>query len=198
MIEQRPDFTLEVVPVGGVHFRGDSDPAAACDRDGNRTVDALLRRDASEKRQIAARTRVKLEEPCREPMMNGGRPPRVGQRLSLGVRDGDHRYIAEFSIQRAQLVEIEPSVQSGHVRALDPADDGEVELRDVEVDDIELVGALSDLFQHEHMRGQGVFTICVQTERSAADRYELGRRPGIPAGKQRHVVTLPHELIRQE
>ena len=82
--------------------------------------------------------------------------------------------------------------------ALEAADHREVQLRDVKMDDVELIGALHHLLEHEHVRGEMIPAHRVQPERSSAPWHKCGRRLGIPAGEERHVMPQPYEFIRQK
>ena len=79
----------------------------------------------------------------------------------------------------------------GHVREHDV-----LEQVDVEVEDVELRGPSADLAQHDEMaRGMVADAGEAQPLRDAGD--ELGRRPRIAAGEQRHLVAEADEFFRE-
>ena len=79
----------------------------------------------------------------------------------------------------------------GHVREHDV-----LEQVDVEVEDVELRGPGADLAQHDEMaRGMVADAGETQPLRDAGD--ELGRRPRIAAGEQRHLVAEADEFFRE-
>ena len=72
----------------------------------------------------------------------------------------------------------------------------EVHGRDVKVNDVEVVGALRDLLDHQHVRGKRIGA-AHQTLRLRTRRDQGRRRARVAAGEQRDCVSLPHELVGQ-
>src|SRR5437868_1787571 len=67
----------------------------------------------------------------------------------------------------------------------------------MEMQDIEILRITADPVEHEHVVGDRIVDIGVepQCHRRATDQVGGGDR--VPAGKQRHLVTLSHQFIRE-
>jgi hypothetical protein len=94
-----------------------------------------------------------------------------------------------------QIGQIEPPVQSGHTREPIPTRQREMQIVDVEVDDIELAATMKYLFQQADVMRELIDTGLVEAQRTRDDRDQSRRRHRIAARKERHVVTLRHELF---
>ena len=68
---------------------------------------------------------------------------------------------------------------------------------EVEVQEIEFVGALPDLLQHQHVQRVRIADRAVEPQRPRPRRFELRRCARIAAGKQRHVVTERDQFLGQ-
>ncbi len=64
------------------------------------------------------------------------------------------------------------------------------------MDHVEFVRDVPDAFEHPGENGVPVDGRC-PGQRSIADRHQFGGGDRIAAGKQGHVVTLPHQFFRQ-
>jgi hypothetical protein len=73
-----------------------------------------------------------------------------------------------------------------------------MKLRDVKVDDIELVSALGDLLEHQDVGRERITTAGVKPQRVRPYRNQTRLRLGIAAGEESHFVAEPHELVCQE
>src|SRR5206468_12595568 len=87
--EQRTNRVLEVLGVDAIDLGRDLEWHADGGRDANRRLDALLGRDASEKREVAAVSATEGVTRGRHAVVHGGAPVGVGERPSLGVADRD-------------------------------------------------------------------------------------------------------------
>src|SRR4030095_5734165 len=88
----------------------------------------------------------------RESMMNGPYPARFRQRFALSVRNGDNGHILELGEQGRQFGHVEATVHGRDVCDRQTPNQRQMELRDMEVDDIEFVSALRDLLEHQDVR----------------------------------------------
>ena len=96
-----------------------------------------------------------------------------------------------------QIGNIEPPMQGRHVRhALTPAQ-REMQVIDVKMDDIEFRGALKDMLEHQYLIRHLVCAVLVQPQGAPARSDQSGRRLGVPTGKERYFVTLPHQFLRE-
>src|SRR5437867_11804857 len=66
----------------------------------------------------------------------------------------------------------------------------------MEMNNVELVEPLKDLFQHDDMMGKRVHGLA-QSQRSWTDWNQTRGCLGIAAGKKCNLFSLPHELFRQ-
>ena len=66
---------------------------------------------------------------------------------------------------------------------------------DVKVNDIEFMGALADLLQHDHVVREGVLHLGVQPKSHAGAGYEFSSRLRIATGEKRDLVALLHEFF---
>ena len=102
LLQQRLDLGAEVVLVDAIDLGGDLQRQADGAGDRDRAVDALLRRYAAEKREIAAaRLERRLSRSARQAVIDGADEVRVGDRRALRVRDRDQRHVGKAAIERA-------------------------------------------------------------------------------------------------
>jgi len=127
----------KIILVSFVDFRRDLERHAAMLRDADGAVDAFLRRDAAEEREIAGLDRLRRQEPRREPMMNRAHPMRLRQRPPLRIRDRHHRHRLKSVEHRLVLRQVEPTMQRGHERRRLPRKQREGIIVEVEVEEIE-------------------------------------------------------------
>lgn len=73
-----------------------------------------------------------------------------------------------------------------------------VQIIDVEMNDVELCGMLTNEFQHQNMMRQRIDAAMIQTQPGLAYRYEACGCLRIAAGKQGDVVPHPDEFFSQE
>jgi hypothetical protein len=83
------------------------------------------------------------------------------------------------------------------MRCVEAPHEGKVQVGKVEMDDVELVGSTSDLFEHENVRGEVVPAAAAETQGGGPWRYQLRRGGRIACGEQGHMVAAAYELIRQ-
>jgi hypothetical protein len=175
MIQQRPDLLLEVALIGRIHFRRDLERTAARFRDVDGAIDAFLRRNTAEERQIATGARAELQLAVRQAVIDGADPILIGNRIALCVGHGDERQIVELAVERDDFWQIEPAVQRGHVRNRQAPGNREMQRRDVKVDDIELVRALRDLFDQEQVQRERIDGLRqTQRARHRCDQRRIG------------------------
>jgi hypothetical protein len=187
----------EVFPVGLVDLGRDPERHAEVLRDADRTIDALLGRDPAEESEVLARLLVERVQLVGQAVMDGAAPVREVERRTLRVRDGDDRNVAEPAVEGRQVRNVETSVKRRDVRRWLPARERKVQVVDVEVDDVELGRARAHLVEHGHVPRQLVDALFVEPERARTGRDETRAGLRITTREQRHVVTLPDQLLRQ-
>src|SRR5262245_51059218 len=72
-----------------------------------------------------------------------------------------------------------------------------MKLVDVEMQNIELVGALANLIEHQHIIWDRITNRWCEPKRGFCAGHEFSRGQGVAAGKERDLVTLLDELLRQ-
>ncbi|MNL17894.1 hypothetical protein D3C87_1390150 [compost metagenome] len=117
-------------------------------------------------------------------------PVGLGQGAALIVGDGDEAELGPALIDFGQVLQVQPPVQGGHRLVRQVAEEGEMDDVGVEMDDVELVGAVQNLGQQGHVRGQiGFQRFRVQPDGLIAHRDQPRPRLGLGAGEQGHFVA---------
>ena len=197
-VEQRLDLGPEIDLVGAVDLGRDLERNAERARNGDGAVGPLLRRDAAEKGEIAAaRLASGAVQVDGKAVMDGRREIRVRHRAALRVGDRDQRHVVEADIERQQIGQVLAAVQRRDGPARDRAEQREMKLVDVEMQDVEIVGALAHAIEHQHVIGNGIAHAGVEPQRLRHAGHEVGRRDRIAAGKQRHVMAERHQFFGQ-
>ncbi len=133
---------------------------------------------------------MELQQPEWQPVVHRADPAGVGQGRALRVRDRHHRHVHELAIEGLELGDVQPPVQGGDVGGRQTPHHGEVHVRQVEVDDIELVRPLGHLFEHQEMWRQIIPARAPEAQGARAHRHELRARRRIAAREERHGVSL--------
>ena len=107
-------------------------------------------------------------------MVNRSHPLRLRQWASLRMRNGDNRHIGKPVIKGRQIGQIEPAVQCGYLSKRSATRQREVKVVDMEMNDVELVGAPKNLLQQENMMSKCVCRLAPIA--MIADRSESGGR----------------------
>jgi len=81
---------------------------------------------------------------------------RVGDRDTLGIRDGGQWHLRECDIKLLQISEILPSVQRGERAVRVPRQHRQVEPVKMDVNDIELRSHPADFVEHDRVIGNNV------------------------------------------
>ena len=151
--EKGRDILAEVIFVGAIDFCGDfqRQPAAAGDVNGD--VRALLRRDATEKSEIARRRRLRPQPVDRQAMMHGGDEIGVRHGPSLGIGNRHHGHTAERGEQRLMFGQIQAPMQCGHERGSLARKEREGIIVEMKMQQIEFMRAAINMFQHRHVQG---------------------------------------------
>src|SRR5207244_8480437 len=122
---------------------------------------------------------------------------RPRKRGALRIGDRDQRQLAELAVERGELGEVEAPVERGHARAAPAPREGEMRVVGVEVDDVERLDLTVNELELEHVRREGVNTTRVEPQRARARSDEPGARARVAARKQRDLVPLADELLRE-
>ncbi len=105
--------------------------------------------------------------------------------------------IGKLAVERLQVGEIKPAVQRGQVSSAVVARQGEMEIIDVKMDQVEPVRVLKDLFEQDNVVRELVHASVVEPKRTGARSDQLGLRHRIAAGEQGDVVPLSYEFLGQ-
>ena len=88
--------------------------------------------------------------------MNGGNEVCVRDRLSLRLRYGNERGLAEIAIEPVVGGQILAPMQRGYGSVLQGADQRKMQVVDMKVQHIELIGDPHELVQHDHVVRNGI------------------------------------------
>ena len=154
MIQQRLDLTLEILFVGAIYLGGKLERQLGPLGDLDGLIGALFRRKAADECEILPRLRMVPQQVRRQAVIDGRLPVHVRQRLSLIVRNRNHRHLAEFLVQRHEVGQVETTVERGDMRMATAARQREVQVINVVMNDVELVGAARYLLEQQDMMRQ--------------------------------------------
>jgi len=127
------------------------------------------------------------------------RDERVLRRDGVAGRDVhlDDGNVVEDLVDRLELGQVEPAVQRGEIGHARATHDRESEIVDMEVDDVELVGAAGQLLEHADVRCQIVANRRVEAQRVGPARLELRGRLAVGAGEQGDVMPELDQLVAE-
>ena len=100
-------------------------------------------------------------------------------------------------METLEFRKVQPTVQCGDGLVGEAADQRIVQDVDMEVEGVELIGEGPDAVEHDDVGRNRILYARVQPQCGFAEGDEPGGGAGVAAGKQRHVVTLPHQLLGQ-
>ena len=96
-----------------------------------------------------------------------------------------------------QIVKILPPVQRRYRSARDRPEQREVQAIDVEMQDVELFGALAHPVEHQHVVRHRIAHVGVKPQRAARATDELRRCDRIAAREQSDVMPLPDQFFSE-
>ena len=67
----------------------------------------------------------------------------------------------------------------------------------MKMDDVEIRSALEDVFEHQDLVRQLIHTVFVHAQRTPAPRYEPGFGDRVPTCKERHLMSLANQFLRE-
>lgn len=79
----------------------------------------------------------------------------------------------KFPVERCEIRDVEPSVQCGDLHERLPAREQEVQIVNMEVQYVETVSQLEDVFEHQDVVCHLVHAIFVQAKRLWTDSHKL-------------------------
>jgi hypothetical protein len=88
------------------------------------------------------------------------------------------------------------AMQSRYRPVREGMDDWKLQKIDVEVNDVELVGALTDPLKHQHVMREGVVKMRIQSQADIGARDEFSLRFRVAASEKRNIVSLLHQFFR--
>ncbi|MNE46266.1 hypothetical protein D3C80_1405930 [compost metagenome] len=125
-------------------------------------------------------------------------PVGVGQGVALIVGDGDEAELGPAPIDFGQVLQVQTPMQGGDRLVRQITEEGEMHHVGVEMDDVEIVGAVQHLRQHGHVRGQiGLQRLRVQANGLISHRDQSRPRLGLGAGEQGDVMAQIDQGVGQ-
>jgi hypothetical protein len=70
-----------------------------------------------------------------------------------------------------------------------------MKLIDMEMQDVELVGAFADAIEHKHIVGNWIANVRIKPQCGRCTGYEAGGGNGVATGEKSHIVTKANELF---
>ncbi|GBD19206.1 hypothetical protein HRbin27_01710 [bacterium HR27] len=118
----------------------------------------------------------------------------VSDRLPLAPADADQPLIGKPTQHPAGLRHIQPPMERGDRRRRHTTREGEGEVIDMRVDDVELVGPGVHLLEHRHVERDRILG-AEETQPPFSHRHQA--RAGLRIGRreERHVVPAPDQLL---
>src|SRR5262245_4759578 len=130
-------------------------------------------------------------------MVNGCLPVGPGHWSTLVVGDGDERHLSVLCEQVLQVRSVQPPVQGRDARARVAAQQWEVQIIAVEVNDIEPGHILEDQLQQPQVVRQRLPTVSVPPQGAGTGRNQLCPRLRVAAREQRDLMSQPYQFLGQ-
>ena len=127
--------------------------------------------------------------------MDIANPVGEAQRLALMARDRAQRHLRKRPKYHGQVRQVEAAVQGGERAVRDTAEDREMEVVGMEVQDVELVRTLADPFQQHRGVRERIEDSRVESQRSRSTRHQLRRTHRVPAREQGDTVALSNQFL---
>ena len=106
----------------------------------------------------------------RKAVIDGCREVGVRHRPALIVGDRNQRHVVEAEIERNEIGQVLAAVQRGDGAARDRPEQRKLKLIDMEVQNVEVVGALAHAVEHQHVIGNRIDDAGVEPQRLAVRR----------------------------
>src|SRR5271165_1747628 len=188
----------EILPINRVHLRGNLELPPGSLRNFNRAIKTLFRADASQKCKIFPRFFLKMIEALWDPVVDCAAPPDPRQRLPLRIGNRDDVHIFEFLIERDQIRNSKLAMKSRNSRDWLAPCPRKVEIVDMEVQNVELMGFLKNQFkQADVMRDRVNNRGRAQSQRALRCWNEPRAGYRIRAREKRNIVVCGNELLGQ-
>ena len=110
-LQQRLDAGLKILTIRNVDLSGDLQLDADATGDTDRGLDALLRRDPAQEREVILFNRLRSQQLFWNSVKNRFDPAEIGQRQTLVIGDRHHRNVREKVIDLGELGKVETAVQ---------------------------------------------------------------------------------------
>jgi hypothetical protein len=120
-----------------------------------------------------------------------------GDRPALRLGHRDQRHLGKALVEVPEVRQVLAAMQRRQRAAGLIAENGEMELVDVEVQDVELIGHAAHLVEHHHVMGDGIAHGRVEAQRLGRTGHEPRRGDRIAAGEQRDIVALCDQRVSQ-
>ena len=194
--QQRADHFVEVDLIDAVDLGRDLERYAGTPRDLDRVIRPLLGADPSEKGEIAA-AGVRREgiELRRQPVVHRAQPVPVGARPPLVIGDRHERELGEDPIRHGQIGQIQPSMLGSQRKRGKIAEQREMQVVDMEVQDVEFGRPPAHPIEHDHVIGQRIPNRGLESERLLRARRQFRRSQRVAAREQGDLVSLADQLL---
>ena len=177
MIEQRLNRLAKIRLIHFVDLGRDLERNSELPRDLDGTVRTFFRRDAAKKYRVSsARIVVGLVQVGRDAMVHGGDEIAVCDWSALIVGNRHQRHVAESDVERFEVVQILAPVQRCHGPLGYRPEQWKMKLVDVEMQNVEFICELAHAVEHQHVVGDYIAHIGVETQRLRNASHEIRAR----------------------
>src|ERR1051326_8302986 len=119
----------------------------------------------------------------RNAVLDGRNKIGVRQWFALVVGDRNQRHVAEAAIEWFEITQILPAVKRAQGPSGQRAEKREMEQIDMKMKDVEFIGALAHLINHQHEVRNDVAHCRIDTKRASTTGGQLRAGDGVPACK---------------
>ena len=119
-------------------------------------------------------------------------------RLTLGIGNRDKRHFRECLVEMRQVGQILPAVQRRDSSRGSVMKDRKVELVDMKMEDVELVGHAPHSVEHHHVIRDWVAHVRIEPQRTFTTRNESSSRVRFRTGEECDVMPLRYQRLSEE
>jgi hypothetical protein len=143
-------------------------------RDLNGEIGPLFRTDSAEEREIPfPRLKCRPVQIDGHAVMDRCHKIRDRQRPALSSRDCNQRHVVDRPIERSQIGNVQAAVKGRDGPRRDRAEDWEMQLIDMEMQNVELVRPLPHIFEHEDVVREGIANRSIEPQCAGRARHQV-------------------------
>src|SRR4026209_1732332 len=97
-------------------------------------------------------------------MMNCALPIQPRERNALRARDGNNGHVPELSVERYQIREVQPAVQSSEMKSILSSEERKMQIVRMKMDEVKSIGTVQYLRDHGVVKSQGIMVLATQSQ----------------------------------